>query len=48
MMINISPKEVTTHFVYLVTNLLRKERGLHGIDRDGSHRGFYEGGLASH
>ena len=32
----------------MVTNLLGEERGLHGIDWDGYHSYFNEGGPASH
>ena len=32
----------------MVTNLLGEERGLHGIDWDGYHSYFNEGGPANH
>ena len=34
MMIGIPPEEVTAQFVYVVTNFLRENRDLHGVDRD--------------
>ena len=48
MMIGIPPEEVTAQFVYVVTNFLRENRDLHGVDRDRSDWSFDEGGPASH
>ena len=47
-MIGVPPEELTTQFIYVVENLSREKRALHGINRDRGDRGFYEGGSASH
>ena len=47
-MVGIAPKEVTSQFIYVVADLLREKRGLHGIYRDRSDKSFDEGAPASH
>ena len=48
MMLGIPPEEVTAQFVNVVTNFFMEKLGLHGVDRDGGHGGFYEGGPTCH
>ena len=38
MLTGVPPKEATVHFIQLVTNLLWKESGLHGIYGNRGHR----------